>query len=80
MVNIAVIVGYLIFMLAVSAYFARSESMSEGRDCVLAGQTLPAIVVAGTLLTTFVGSGSVIGACLEGFVRGFRDGASAGTA
>lgn len=70
MVTIIVLIAYILVMVAVAAWFGRGESMKGGEDFVLAGQSLPAWVLAGTLLTTFVGSGSIIGGASFVFQNG----------
>ncbi|OFT57464.1 sodium:solute symporter [Corynebacterium sp. HMSC05E07] len=60
-VFITVLVFYLALMIGISFWFSRGKSMKDGDDFVLAGKSLPAPVLAGTLLATFVGSGSIIG-------------------
>lgn len=56
---IAVIV-YLVAMAMIGVFFART-SISNSDDFMVAGRSLPLFVVIGTLLATFVGSGTVIG-------------------
>lgn len=60
-VFLTALVLYLLIMIAVSFWFSRAENMKDGDDFILAGRSLPAPVLAGTLLATFVGSGSIIG-------------------
>lgn len=59
--HIAVLVVYVVLMLAVGAWFGRKKETASGEDFMLAGRSLPAPVLAGTMLATFVGSGSIIG-------------------
>ncbi|MBE9403308.1 sodium:solute symporter family protein [Brachybacterium sp. Marseille-Q2903] len=59
--HIVVLVIYVVLMLAVGAWFGRSKQTASGEDFMLAGRSLPAPVLAGTMLATFVGSGSIIG-------------------
>lgn len=56
---IAVII-YLLFMAGIGVYFSRTE-IKDGDDFMVAGRRLPLFVVIGTLLATFVGSGTVVG-------------------
>lgn len=56
---IAVII-YLLFMAGIGVYFSRTE-IQDGDDFMVAGRRLPLFVVIGTLLATFVGSGTVVG-------------------
>lgn len=61
-IHIIILVAYVALMIGVGLWFSRSKSVSSGEDFMLAGRSLPAPVLAGTLLATFVGSGSIIGA------------------
>ncbi len=70
MTTIIVLIGYLLFMVALAGWLGRRAAMKSGTDFVLAGQSLPAWVLAGTLLTTFVGSGSIIGGASFVFQNG----------
>lgn len=56
---IAVIV-YLLIMAGMGVYFAKN-SIQDSDDFMVAGRSLPLFVVIGTLLATFVGSGTVVG-------------------
>lgn len=56
---IAVIL-YLLLMMGIGIFFART-SVSNNEDFMIAGRKLPLFVVIGTLLATFVGSGTVVG-------------------
>lgn len=56
---IAVIL-YLLFMAGIGIFFAKT-SVSDNEDFMVAGRRLPLFVVIGTLLATFVGSGTVVG-------------------
>ncbi|MDO5744401.1 MAG: sodium:solute symporter family protein [Micrococcaceae bacterium] len=60
--HVLILVGYVALMIVVGAWFSRSKAISTGEDFLLAGRSLPAPVLAGTMLATFVGSGSIIGA------------------
>lgn len=70
MTTIIVLIGYLLLMVAIAGWLGKRSAMKSGTDFVLAGQSLPAWVLAGTLLTTFVGSGSVIGGASFVFQNG----------
>ncbi|MCT1894141.1 hypothetical protein, partial [Brevibacterium luteolum] len=39
-VNISVLVGYLLLMVLVAAWFSRKSAMKDGEDFMLAGQSL----------------------------------------
>ncbi|WP_264737718.1 sodium:solute symporter family protein [Cytobacillus firmus] len=51
---------YLVFMALIGVYFAK-KSVKNSDDFMVAGRSLPLFVVMGTLLATFVGSGTVVG-------------------
>jgi SSS family solute:Na+ symporter len=53
------VVGYGVFMLLLGMYYSKKISSSE--DFILAGKSLGPVVLMGTLLATWVGSGSVTG-------------------
>lgn len=53
------VVAYFILMIAVGFYF--TKRMETIDDFTVASRSLPAIVVAGTLLATWMGSGTVVG-------------------
>lgn len=48
------VIGYLLFMVLLGAYFAK-RSVQNSEDFMVAGRRLPLFVVIGTLLATFVG-------------------------
>lgn len=70
MTNIVVLIGYLLVMVTIAAWLGKRSKIKTGTDFVLAGQSLPAWVLAGTMLTTFVGSGSIIGGASFVFQNG----------
>lgn len=72
--HIAVLVAYIALMVAVGAWFGRKKATSSGEDFVLAGRSLPAPVIGGTMLATFVGSGSIIGAANFAYTYGLLPG------
>ncbi|MFC5277055.1 sodium:solute symporter family transporter [Brachybacterium sacelli] len=72
--HIAVLICYVIVMVAVGAWFGRAKETSSGEDFVLAGRSLPAPVLGGTMLATFVGSGSIIGAANFAYTYGLTAG------
>lgn len=72
--HVAVLIGYIALMIAVGAWFGRAKATSSGEDFVLAGRSLPAPVIGGTMLATFVGSGSIIGAANFAFTYGLVPG------
>ncbi len=54
------VVVYLLFIIVLGLYFSRRE-VKDSDDFMIAGRRLPRIVLIGTLLATWVGSGTVIG-------------------
>lgn len=70
MTTIIVLIVYLLLMVLLAGWLGKRAAMRSGTDFILAGQSLPAWVLAGTLLTTFVGSGSVIGGASFVFQNG----------
>jgi SSS family solute:Na+ symporter len=60
-VHLVILIVYLVAMLGVGAYFARGSKVKTGDDFIFAGRRLPRIVLIGTLLATWVGSGTIIG-------------------
>ncbi|WP_398695587.1 sodium:solute symporter family protein [Streptomonospora wellingtoniae] len=59
--HVLVLVLYLLLMVGIGAWFSRSKEVSTGDDFVFAGRNLPRPVMIGTLLATWVGSGTIIG-------------------
>ncbi|WP_280564713.1 MULTISPECIES: sodium:solute symporter family protein [unclassified Chromohalobacter] len=64
-----ILIVYLISMVLVGVYFAKRK-VRDDADFLVAGRSLPFFVVTGTLLATFVGSGSVIGGASFVFQNG----------
>ncbi|WP_219417114.1 sodium:solute symporter family protein [Pseudonocardia nigra] len=60
-VHVGILVGYLVVMVLVGAWFSRARHVSTGDDFIFAGRRLPRPVLIGTLLATWVGSGTIIG-------------------
>lgn len=60
-VHVTILVLYLALMVAIGLWFSRSKVMSTGDDFVFAGRDLPRPVMIGTMLATWVGSGTIIG-------------------
>lgn len=54
------VVAYLLVMIGMGIYFAKNEVKSE-EDFMVAGRSLPLWIVIGTLIATFVGSGTIVG-------------------
>lgn len=55
-----IILVYLVVMLLIGLYFARTR-VRDSEDFMVAGRSLSQWVLAGTLLATFVGSGTIVG-------------------
>ncbi|MGC0252699.1 sodium:solute symporter family protein [Pseudactinotalea sp. Z1748] len=60
-VHIIILILYLALMVGVGAWFSRKKVMATGDDYMFAGRSLPRPVMVGTLLATWVGSGTIIG-------------------
>jgi SSS family solute:Na+ symporter/sodium/proline symporter len=63
------ILAYLLFLIFVGAY--RSRSVKTQADFMVAGRRLSAKVLVGTLLATWIGSGSIIAGAGLAYKRGF---------
>jgi SSS family solute:Na+ symporter len=68
--HIAVLVIYLALMIGVGLWFSRSKQVATGDDFVFAGRSLPRPVMIGTLLATWVGSGTIIGGASFAYTYG----------
>lgn len=66
---LSVVVIYLVAMAVVGSYFSKYEVKSSD-DFMLAGRRLPLLVLMGTLLATWVGSGTVVGGASFVYQRG----------
>ncbi|SEN01717.1 Sodium:solute symporter family protein [Halomonas caseinilytica] len=64
-----ILIAYLILMVLAGIYFSKRK-VRDDADFLVAGRSLPFFVVTGTLLATFVGSGSVIGGASFVFQNG----------
>lgn len=60
-VHVTILVLYLALMVGIGAWFSRRRHTSTGEDFLFAGRSLPRPVMVGTLLATWVGSGTIIG-------------------
>src|SRR5687767_16025360 len=66
------ILGYLGVLAAVGAWYSRrNTSATTGDDFLVAGRSLPAHVLVFTLLSTWIGSGSLFGGAGLGYRSGF---------
>src|SRR5690625_7649362 len=59
-VYLITVVVYLVLMAFIGFYFAK-KSVKTDEDFIVAGRQLPLPVLIGTLLASFVGSGTVVG-------------------
>jgi solute:Na+ symporter, SSS family len=64
-----VILGYLLVMGGIGVYFAKRR-VHTGDEFMLAGRSLPLWVMMGTLLATWVGSGTIVGGAAFTYQRG----------
>lgn len=69
MVYFWVIIAYLIILIGVGAY--RSKFVKSQDDFMVAGRKLSAKVLVGTLLATWIGSGSIIASAGLAYDKGF---------
>lgn len=60
-VHVTVLVLYLAVMVGVGLWFSRRSQVAGSDDFMFAGRRLPQPVLVGTLLATWVGSGTIIG-------------------
>ncbi len=60
-VHVVILVAYLLLMVVIGALFSRRRHVQTGDDFMFAGKSLPRPVLIGTLLATWVGSGTIIG-------------------
>ncbi len=68
-IYLAAIIGYLVILTV--AAFMRSRKVHTGDDFLVAGRSLPASVLVFTLLSTWIGSGSLFGGAGLGYRNGF---------
>lgn len=59
--HLTILIAYMAAMVAIGIYFSRASVVATGDDFMFAGRRLPRIVLVGTLLATWVGSGTIIG-------------------
>ncbi|WP_109472663.1 sodium:solute symporter family protein [Ornithinimicrobium cavernae] len=69
-VHVTILVLYLLLMVGIGAWFSRSRVVSTADDYVFAGRNLPRPVMIGTLLATWVGSGTIIGGASFAYTYG----------
>ena len=69
MIYIAVIIVYLVFLIGVSLYKSRAVKTQD--DFMVAGRNVPWHFLAGTLVATWIGSGSLFAEAGRGFREGY---------
>jgi len=69
MIYVAVVVSYITFLVAVSLY--RSRQVETQDDFMVAGRSVPWYMLVGTLVCTWIGSGSLFAGAGRGFREGF---------
>jgi len=70
-VYLAAVLGYLVVLAVVGVWRARTAAQTTGDDFLIAGRTLPAHVLVFTLLSAWIGSGSLFGGAGLGYRAGF---------
>ncbi len=68
--HVTILVLYLAVMVGVGLWFSRSKQVATGDDFVFASRNLPRPVMIGTLLATWVGSGTIIGGASFAYTYG----------
>lgn len=68
--HVTILIIYLAVMVALGLWFSRRKSVSTGDDFVFASRNLPRPVMIGTLLATWVGSGTIIGGASFAYTYG----------
>lgn len=69
-VFLTVFLAYVIAMIALSVWIARSQK--SGEDFLLGNRSIPLLLSIGTTVATMVGTGSSIGAVGQGYINGWR--------
>jgi SSS family solute:Na+ symporter/sodium/proline symporter len=64
-----IVIAYLVFLTGVSIY--KSRTVKTGEDFAVAGRKLSAPILVGTLLATWIGSGSIIAGAGLAYREGF---------
>ncbi|MDS1269039.1 sodium:solute symporter family protein [Lipingzhangella sp. LS1_29] len=60
-VHLSILAGYLLVMVAIAVAITRRGKIKSGDDFMFAGRSLSRPVLVGTLLATWVGSGTIVG-------------------
>ncbi len=68
--HVTILVLYLAVMVGIGLWFSRSRQVATGDDFVFASRNLPRPVMIGTLLATWVGSGTIIGGASFAYTYG----------
>ena len=71
MTYLIVTIGYILLLTGVIIYKSRSVKSEE--DFVVAGRNVPVYLLVGTLVTTWIGSGSLFGTAGLTFRTGIDD-------
>lgn len=69
-VHVIILVLYLVLMVGIGLWFSRKKEVATGDDFVFASRSLPRPVMIGTLLATWVGSGTIIGGASFAYTYG----------
>lgn len=69
-VHVSVMALYLVLMVGIGLWFSRRAAVATGEDFMFAGRNLPRPVMVGTLLATWVGSGTIIGGASFAYTYG----------
>ncbi|MGO1975421.1 MAG: sodium:solute symporter family protein [Propionibacteriaceae bacterium] len=69
-VHVVILVLYLLLMVGIGLWFSRKKEVATGDDFVFASRSLPRPVMIGTLLATWVGSGTIIGGASFAYTYG----------
>ena len=69
-VHVTVLVLYLAVMVGIGLWFSRRSQVAGSEDFMFAGRRLPRPVLVGTLLATWVGSGTIIGGASFAYTYG----------
>ena len=71
MIHLIVTIGYILVLAAIIIY--KSRSVKNEEDFVVAGRNVPVYLLIGTLVTTWIGSGSLFGTAGLTFQVGFSE-------
>jgi len=71
MFHLIVVVGYVLFLIAVAIYKSRRVKTKD--DFMVAGRSVPVYLLVGTLVCTWIGSGSLFGTAGLTFRSGFSE-------